>query len=75
MNRTTMFVGAIIVALLALVLAISYAIPGVYHVLVSGSHPPLTPQSTHIVLFVVITALAGIVALVNRPRSARRSYS
>jgi hypothetical protein len=72
MNRTTFFVSAILVAVLALVLAIYYAIPGVYHVLVSGSHPPLSPQPGHIALFGVIAVLAVLVALVNRPRSTRR---
>jgi hypothetical protein len=67
MNRKNLFVGALIIALLSLILAIYYAIPGVYHVLVSGSHPPLEPQPTHIVLFVVLTILGIIVALVNRP--------
>jgi len=73
MNRTTLFVGALIVALLSLVLAVYYALPGVYHVLVSGSHPPLDPQPTHIVLFVVLAVLSAIVALVNRPNATRRS--
>jgi len=67
MNRKNLFVGALIIALLSLILAIYYAIPGVYHVLVSGSHPPLEPQPTHVVLFVVLTILGIIVALVNRP--------
>ena len=73
MNRTTLFVGALIVALLSLVLAVYYALPGVYHVLVSGSHPPMSPQPTHIVLFVILTVLSAIVALVTRPHATRRS--
>jgi membrane protein implicated in regulation of membrane protease activity len=72
MNRKTLFFGALIVALLSLVLAIYYALPGVYHVLVSGSHPPLDPQPTHIVLFVVLAVLSAIVALVNRPGANRQ---
>jgi membrane protein implicated in regulation of membrane protease activity len=73
MNRTTLFVGALLVALLSLLLAIYYALPGVYHVLVSGSHPPLDPQPTHIVLFVILAVLGAIVALVTRPNATRRS--
>jgi membrane protein implicated in regulation of membrane protease activity len=73
MNRTTLFVGALIVALLSLLLAIYYALPGVYHVLVSGSHPPLDSQPTHIVLFVILAVLGAIVALVTRPNATRRS--
>jgi hypothetical protein len=67
MNRRTLFIGAIIVALISVVLAIYYALPGVNHVLVSGSHPPMDPQPTHIVLFVILALLSIIVALVNRP--------
>lgn len=73
MNRTPLFVGALIVALLSLILAIYYALPGIYHVLVSGSHPPLDPQPTHIVLFVILAGLGAIVALVTRPNATRRS--
>lgn len=73
MNRTTLFLGSLGIALLSLLLAIYYALPGVYHVLVSGSHPPMDPQPTHIVLFVVLMVLGIIVALVNRPRTTRRS--
>jgi membrane protein implicated in regulation of membrane protease activity len=72
MNRTTFFIGALIVTLLAIVLAVYYALPGVYHVLVSGAHPPLDPQPTHVVLFAVIAVLGILVALVNRPKSTRR---
>jgi len=67
MNRTTLFIAALIVALLSLLLAIYYALPGVYHVLVSGQHPPMDPQPAHIVLFVVLTVLGAIVALATRP--------
>jgi hypothetical protein len=72
MNRTTFFLGAIIITVLAAVLAIYYALPGVYHVLVSGSHPPLDPQPAHVVLFAVIAVLGILAALVNRPKSTRR---
>lgn len=67
MNRTKLFVGALIVALLSLILAIYYAVPGVHHVLVSGSHPANDSQSTHFILFAILTLLGVIVALVNRP--------
>jgi hypothetical protein len=72
MNRTTLFLGSVIIALLSLVIAIYYAIPGVYHVLVSGSHPPLSPQPAHVLLFAVIAILGALIALVNRPKAARR---
>lgn len=73
MNRTRLFLGSLIVAFLSLLLAIYYVLPGVYHVLVSGSHPPMDPQPTHSVLFVVLMVLGILVALVNRPRTTRRS--
>jgi ABC-type thiamin/hydroxymethylpyrimidine transport system permease subunit len=72
MNRTTFFFGSVIIAVIALVLAVYYALPGVYHVLVSGSHPPLDPQPAHVALFGVITILAVLAALVNRPKSTTR---
>lgn len=72
MNRTMLFGGGILVAVVAFLLAIYYAIPGVYHVLVSGQHPPMDPQPAHIVLFAGIAVLATLVALLNRPRSTRR---
>jgi len=71
MSRTTIFSLSVVVAILAIILAIYYAIPGVYHVLVSGTHPPMQPQPTHIVLFVVIAVLGILVALINRPKPNR----
>lgn len=73
MNRKTLFLGALIIVLLSLILATSYALPGVYHVLVSGSHPPIDPQPTYIALFVILIVLGIIVDLVNRPHPGRRS--
>lgn len=73
MNRTMLFLGSLILALLALLLAIYYALPGVYHILVSGLHPPMDSQPTHVVLFGVLMALALIMALVNRPGANRPS--
>lgn len=73
MNRKNLFLGALIIVLLSLILAIYYALPGVSHVLVSGSHPPMDPQPTHVVLFAILTVLGIIVALVNRPHPGRRS--
>jgi hypothetical protein len=66
-NRKTLFFGAIVVALVSLILAIYYAMPGVYHVLTGGSQP------THFVLFVFLTVLCILVALVNRPKASRNS--
>jgi hypothetical protein len=70
-SNPTVFFGAIAVAVLALLLAVYYAIPGVYHVLVSGqTHPPMDSQPGHVLLFAVITVLGIIAALVTRPKAA-----
>jgi hypothetical protein len=71
MSRTTIFSLSVIVAILCVIIAVYYAIPGVYHVLVSGTHPPMQPQPTHVVLFVVIAVLGVLVALINRPKPNR----
>lgn len=69
MKNPALFYGAIVVAVISLALGIYYAIPGVYHVLTSGSHPAMDPQPTHVVLFVVVAVVCVIAALVTRPRS------
>lgn len=71
MSRTTIFSLSIIIAILAIIIAIYYAIPGVYHVLVSGAHPAMDTQPTHVVLFVVIAVLGVLAALIYRPKSNR----
>ena len=70
-NNPTVFFGGIVVAVVALILAIYYALPGVYHVLVSGKNPPMNPQPSHVLLFAVLTVLGIIAALVTRPKTAR----
>lgn len=69
MKSPAIFFGAIAVAVIALVLAIYYAIPGIHHVATFGSHPPNDAQPSHIVLFVAITVVCVIAALVTRPKS------
>jgi hypothetical protein len=72
MNRTTWFVGALLLTFVAFGLSIYYTIPGVYHVLVSGATPPLSSQPTHVVAFGVLGVLLLLVALINRPGASRR---
>jgi hypothetical protein len=72
MKNPALFYGAIVVAVISLALGVYYAIPGVYHVLTSGSHPAMDPQPTHVVLFVVVAVVCVIAALVTRPRSRVR---
>jgi hypothetical protein len=66
------FFGAIVVAVICLIIGIYYAIPGVYHVLTSGSHPAMDPQPTHVVLFIGLAVICVIAALVTRPKSNPR---
>jgi hypothetical protein len=69
MKNPALFYGAIVVAVISLALGIYYAVPGVYHVLTSGSHPALEPQPSHVVLFIGIAVVCIVAALVTRPRS------
>lgn len=70
-NNMTVFFGAIVVAIVGIILAVYYALPGVYHVLVSGKVPATQPQPSHILLFAVIAILGIVAALVTRPKAAR----
>ena len=72
MKNPGVFFGAIVVAVLCLIIGIYYAIPGVYHVLTSGSHPAMDPQPTHVVLFIGLAVVCAIAALVTRPKSNAR---
>jgi hypothetical protein len=69
MKNPALFYGAIVVAVISLALGVYYAVPGVYHVLTSGAHPPMDPQPSHVLLFVGITVVCVLAALVTRPRS------
>ncbi len=74
MNRQTMFLGAIIAAVICIALGIYYAIPGIYHVLTfSTTHPPKDIQPTHVALFVILAVICVIAALVTRPKSNANS--
>ncbi|HVB62348.1 MAG: hypothetical protein WCD86_27680 [Ktedonobacteraceae bacterium] len=72
MKNPVVFFGAIVVAVISLVLAIYYAIPNVHHVLTSGAVPAQDPQPTHVVLFAVICVICIIAALVTRPKARAR---
>jgi hypothetical protein len=69
MNRTTLFYGAIVIAVIALALAIYYIVPGVYHPL-TFSGTPTDSHKTHAIVFFILFILLVIVALVNRPKSS-----
>jgi hypothetical protein len=66
-TNPTLFIGAIIVAILAVIAGIYYLIPGVYHPLAS---PPTAQHIKHALLFFIIAVLCVIGALVTRPKTA-----
>ncbi len=72
MNKQVLFIGAIIVAVISLALAIYYAVPGIHHVATFGSHPANEMQPSHIVLFAAITVICVVAALITRPRANAR---
>ncbi|MHB8600538.1 MAG: hypothetical protein ACYDER_27490 [Ktedonobacteraceae bacterium] len=67
MNKTTLFFGAIVAAVICVILAVYYAIPHIHHVLTFGGTPADQPQLKHIVLFVILAIICIIAALVTRP--------
>ena len=73
MHRKKRFLGALIVELLSLILTIYSALPGVYHVLASGSRSSLDPQPMSMVLFTILTILSTIVVLINQPHTTQWS--
>ena len=68
MSKSTLFYGAIVIAIIALVLAIYYIVPGVYHPF-TFSGTPTDSHKTHAIVFFILFILLVIVALVNRPKS------
>ncbi|HEX6480338.1 MAG TPA: hypothetical protein VF043_15980 [Ktedonobacteraceae bacterium] len=68
MSKSTLFYGAIVIAVIALILAIYYIVPGVYHPF-TFSGTPTDSHRTHAIAFFILFVLLVIVALVNRPKS------
>lgn len=64
MNKRTIFFGAIVLAVLFLICAVYYIIPGIYHPFTSS--PPYEMHRTHAILFLVLAVVSVLVALVNR---------
>ncbi len=64
MNKRTIFFGAIVLAVLFLICAVYYIIPGIYHPFTSS--PPYETHRTHAILFFVLAVVSVLVALVNR---------
>ncbi|MEO8970120.1 MAG: hypothetical protein ABI406_00800 [Ktedonobacteraceae bacterium] len=75
MNKATLFFGAIIAAVVCVILAVYYAIPHIHHVLTFGGTPADQPQLKHIALFAVLAIVCIIAALVTRPNANSNSNS
>jgi hypothetical protein len=67
LKHPAIFVGSSVGAFLCLLLGIYYAVPGVYHVSLGHSHPPLDPKLDYMAGFLVLTVIcAGIAVLARR---------
>ena len=69
MNKSTLFYGGIVLAIVFLVCAVYYAIPGIYHPFTFS--PAKDLHITHAVAFLALSAVCVIVALVNRRRAVK----
>ncbi len=75
MNKTALFFGAIVAAVICVILAVYYAIPHIHHVLTFGGTPADQPQMKHIALFAILAIVCIIAALVTRPKSSSSAGS
>jgi hypothetical protein len=66
-NRSTIFYGAIVVTIIAIAIAVYYAVPGINHVLVSDN--PNGFHLKHMVAFIILAIIGILAALVNRPQA------
>ena len=71
MNKTTIFYAGIGVAVIALLIAVYYLIPGVYHVLASN---PTHADYKHSAAFFAVEIVAALAAVINRPRATASRY-
>lgn len=69
-NRIVLFIGGLVIALVALLCSIYYIIPGYAHVLVT--HNATASHPTHALAFFTLAFLAFLVALISRPRVVSR---
>ncbi|HEY4033587.1 MAG TPA: hypothetical protein VGL94_06435 [Ktedonobacteraceae bacterium] len=67
-NNSSVFFGAIVVAIICIALAVFYATPGINHPLASA--PATASHWKHVALFAALTVLCIIGALVTRPKPA-----
>ncbi len=71
MSKTTIFYAGIAIAIIALLIAVYYVIPGVYHVLAT---PPTAAHYKHAAAFAALAVVAALAAIINRPRAATPRY-
>jgi hypothetical protein len=71
LKHPVLFIGSIIGAILCLLLGIYYALPGVYHVSLSHSHPPMNPKLDYTAAFLALAVICAGVAVLAR-RTARK---
>jgi hypothetical protein len=69
-NNSGLFFGAIAVAIIGVLLCVYYLIPGVNHLLVSGS--PLAAHYKHAAAFAALAVIGIIGALVTRPKATAK---
>jgi hypothetical protein len=69
MNKSTLFYGGIVFAIVFFAIAVYYAIPGIYHPFTLS--PPMEWHPTHAVAFLALSAVCVIMALVNRRRAVK----
>jgi hypothetical protein len=50
----------LVLAVVSLLIAIYYIIPGIYHILASSDHPATDPRPTHFIVFLALAVLAFI---------------
>jgi hypothetical protein len=72
LKHPVLFIGSIIGAILCLAAAIYYALPGVYHISLSHSHPHLNPKLDYMAAFLVLAVIcAGVPVLARRVARAK----
>ena len=71
MSKSTIFYAGIAVAVIALLIAVYYVIPGVYHVLAT---PPTVAHYKHAAAFTAVAIVAALAAIINRPRATAPRY-
>lgn len=70
MKNPALFYGAVAIAILTILIAVYYMVPGVYHVL--ATHDINSPQPKHAIAFGAIAVVCILAALINRPKAIVR---